>query len=336
MRRLTSPSAALLALFLLTPGGAHAQSDPRTAVSVVAGDAAFPFAVAAAEQFSLKRNQAMPVVEKLGSATAFALLCAGQGPRFPDAAVAERRMTRAEAGTCRRQAIALNEAVLGHQAVALGRVSAAVPGALTLRQIYLALARQVPVDGQLVDNPYRLWSDIDFSLPVAPIEIYGPPPGSPLRDAFVELVMEPAAAGFAQLRGWTPEQRARQAGALRNDGVFTELSEDEAETLQRLVRRSGALGIFSFNFLAAQGARLGPLAVDGVAPGAAAIAEGRYAPSRPLYLYAKPAQARDTPGLDGFLAEIRSPAAAGPGGYLVARGLVPLPGGTARLAPPGQ
>ncbi len=332
----------LLAASLLPAAvpAARAQADPREAVSVVSGTAAFPLAVAAAEQFSLKQTQAMPVVERLGSARAFQVFCAGQGPRFADAAVAERRMTQAELSACRRKNIAVNEAVIGHQAVVLGQLPGGAPVGLSLRQIFLALARQVPLEGRLVDNPYRLWSDIDFALPVAPIEVYGPPPGSPLRDAFVELVMEPAAAGLPELRGWTAEQRATLAGALRADGVFSELSEDEAETAQRLARKPGALGIFSFNFLERQGGRLNGLAVEGVNPRAAAIADGRYAPARPLYVYAKPGQAKDTPGLNGFLSEILGPAAAGPGGYLTVRGLVPQPagqgGGTAGIAPLGN
>ncbi|MEO3428481.1 substrate-binding domain-containing protein [Pelagibius sp. CAU 1746] len=331
---------AVLALPAAAPGPAQAQHDPREAVSVVSGTAAFPLAIAAAERFSLKSDQAMPVVERLGGARAFQAFCAGQGPRFADAAVTERRMTRAELGACQRKNIAVSETAIGHQAVALGQLPGRAPAGLSLRQIFLALARQVPLEGRLIDNPYRLWSDIDFALPVAPIEIYGPPPGSPLRDAFVELVMQPAAAALPELRGWTAEQRAALAGALRADGVFVELGEDEAETAEQLTRHPGALGIFSFNFLDRQGARLDALAVEGISPRAAAIADGRYPPARPLYVYAKPGQAKDTPGLDGFLAEIRGAAASGPGGYLTLRGLVPLPagqgGGTAGRVPSGN
>ncbi|WP_193367434.1 substrate-binding domain-containing protein [Pelagibius marinus] len=333
---LVGPLLAALTLPVAAPA-ARAQDDPREALSVVAGTAAFPLAVTAAEQFSAKTNQAMPVVERLGSSRALQAFCAGQGPRFADAAVAERRMTRAELSTCQRKNIAVTEAVFGHQAVVLGQLPGSAPAGLSLRQIFLALARQVPLEGKLVDNPYRLWSDIDFALPVAPIEVYGPPPGSPLRDAFIELVMEPAAASLPELRGWTAGQRAALAGALRADGVFTELGEDEAETAQRLAGKPGALGIFSFNFLERQGGRLNGLAVEGVNPRAAAIADGRYAPSRPLYLYAKPGQAKDSPGLNGYLAEVLGPAAAGPGGYLTTRGLVPLPAANAGgVAPPAN
>ena len=61
---------------------------------------------------------------------------------------------------------------------------------LTIKQLWLALAKQVPVDGKLVDNPYKNWSEIDPSLPNEKIEVLGPPPTSGTRDAFVELVMD--------------------------------------------------------------------------------------------------------------------------------------------------
>ena len=62
---------------------------------------------------------------------------------------------------------------------------------LTKKQIFLALAKQVPdEDGKLVANPYKMWNDIDPSLPAEKIEVLGPPPTSGTRDSFVELVME--------------------------------------------------------------------------------------------------------------------------------------------------
>ena len=67
---------------------------------------------------------------------------------------------------------------------------------LTKKQIFLALAKDVPVDGKLVPNPYKNWSDIDPSLPNAKIEVLGPPPTSGTRDAFVELAMEGGAKEF--------------------------------------------------------------------------------------------------------------------------------------------
>lgn len=181
-------------------------------------------------------------------------------------------------------------------------------------------------------NPYRLWSDIDFTLPVKPIEIYGPPPTSPLWRSFIELTMVPAANGLPELRNWSTAQRAALAGALREDGVYTMLEEDETSVATRLARRPESLGIVSFNFLAGQAGGLRGIAVDGVAPSPAALAGGSYPMARTLYLYVKQAQLTAAPGLRDYLAEFTGTAASGPGGYLTARGLVPLPPGARAAA----
>src|SRR3546814_4284397 len=61
-------------------------------------------------------------------------------------------------------------------------------------QLFLALASEVPQDGKVVANPYTKWSEIDSSLPDIEIQVFGPPPTSGTRDAFVELVMEEGCA----------------------------------------------------------------------------------------------------------------------------------------------
>ena len=328
LHRFAAPVSALLIIIFaaqahLQPAGA--QSEALTPISIVGSEAVFPLAVAAGERFSERSGNPMPVVERNGTARGFELFCTDAGPRHPDIATAERRMTRLELSACKRKRIAVSEVKIGFQGVALAQAQGSTPLGLSRRQVFLALARQVPIGGKLVTNPYRLWSDIDFALPVKPIAVFGPPPTSPLYDAFVELMMLSAANDFPELRGWSAEQRATLAGALRDDGVFTELGEDENTVAAQLARRPQALGIFSYNFLAAQDGVLRGVAIDGVAPRLAAIADGRYAPARPLYLYVKTAQTRVKPGLQGFLAEITGAAASGPGGYLTARGLVPLP-----------
>ena len=64
----------------------------------------------------------------------------------------------------------------------------------------LALAKEVPdKDGKLVANPYKMWNEIDPSLPAVKIEVLGPPPTSGTRDSFAELVMEAGALKFESL-----------------------------------------------------------------------------------------------------------------------------------------
>jgi phosphate transport system substrate-binding protein len=317
-RRAAASGLALLMLGAIAPGQAAGQVEARTPISVVGPASVFPFAVAAGERFSLATGNEMPVVEPVGAEAAVALFCAGNGARHPDIVLAAGRLERRDFGACGRGGVSMSELRLGYQAVALAQNPGPAPLFLTRQQLFLALAREVPLDGRLVANPYRLWSDIDFALPVKPIEILGPPPGSPLRDNLVALLMAPAAAQIPALRG-------RPADAFRSDGVFVELAENQAETRAQLARRPDAIGIFGFNYLAANAAGVHSVPIDGVPPSQASIADGSYALARPLQLYVKRAHATAIPGLMAYLDEMLSAAAGGPGGYLTARGLVPMP-----------
>lgn len=312
-----------MALLALALGPAPAAAGD--ALSIVGPAAVFPLTVAAAERFSAGSGAAMPLVERTGTEAGVALFCAGDGPRDPDIATAARRLSPAELGACSRQGIGVSELLLGYQSVVLAQGAGAPPLPLTRRQVFLALAREVPVNGQLAANPYRLWSDIDFGLPVRPILAAGPPPSSPLFDAFVELVLAPGAAEVPGLRGLSPTQRDALARRLRDDGAYAELDEDEAAMAARLRAEPGRLGVFSYNYLARNGAGLQVLALGGGTAGPATLADGSYPAARPIYLYVKRGSAGAPPALAGFLSEIVGEAAAGPEGYLAARGLVALP-----------
>ena len=321
--RLVSRAAAALRLAAVVPAlaaalPAAAQGTPREHLSIVGPAAVFPLAVAAGERFALDTGRAMPVVEPTGSERGIALFCAGEGARHPDILGAVRRLMRADLAACTTNGVGVSELLIGYQAVALAQNPGPAPLSLTRRQLFLALAREMPIDGRLAANPYRLWSDIDFTLPVKPIAVLGPPPGTPLRDAFVELVMAPATAELPALSGGAE-------GALRDDGVFVALGEDEGAVLAELARRPEAIGIFSFNHLALRGEGFLSVPLDGVAPSLATIADGRYSAARPVHLYVKRAHAEMIPGFKDYLAILLGEAAGSSAGFLTARGLVPLP-----------
>ncbi len=64
---------------------------------------------------------------------------------------------------------------------------------LTREQLFLAVAKTVPVNGRLVPNPYRRWKEVSPQLPDLPIIIYGPAPNHGTRDAFAALALVPLA-----------------------------------------------------------------------------------------------------------------------------------------------
>ena len=311
---------AALAGALLLATACSAAAAERERLQVVGSKVVFPLAVAAAEAFHLKTGRPTPVVEANGTGEGFALFCAGKGAEHPDIATAERRMTASEQQRCRSRGISVAEIKIGHRAVVVARSRRAPALALTRAQLFQALAAQVRIDGRPADNPYRLWSDIDFSLPVTPIAAFGPPPTSAQRGSFDRLVM--AAEGQGTDEGGVPG-----GIPLRRDGVFTELPADDPQSLSRLEANPQALGIFGFTFALQNSARLQAVAIDGVIPSAETIADGRYGLAEPLYIYVKREQIGAVPGLADYAAEISSEAASGDGGYLVRLGLVPLPPG---------
>jgi len=110
---------------------------------------------------------------------------------------------------------------------------------------------------------------------------------------------------------------------IRSDGAYVPSGEDDQRTAVQLIVNPGAIGIFGYGYLEREGARLRGIPIEGVVPDSATIASGRYAGSRPLFIYAKADQVDRVPGLRGFLAEYAG--AIGPNGYLVRRGLIPAP-----------
>jgi hypothetical protein len=83
----------------------------------------------------------------------------------------------------------VSEVLIGYDGLTIAVSRQGADLELTEDQIFQALAAEVEVDGQVVANPYTRWNEIDPSLPDTEITVFGPPPTSGTRDAFVELVM---------------------------------------------------------------------------------------------------------------------------------------------------
>src|SRR5690606_33630559 len=115
--------------------------------------------------------------------------------------------------------------VIGYDGIVLAASRRARPMSLTLPQVYLALAKNVPDPSGapgLVPNPYRTWADIDPSLPDTRIEVLGPPPTSGTRDAFLELAMEGGCDAFDLIAGLDEGERIVVCHTIREDGAFVE------------------------------------------------------------------------------------------------------------------
>ncbi len=304
------------------------QAEARDQIRIVGSSTVFPFATSVAETFGNKGAFKTPVVESTGSGGGLKLFCAGIGEQHPDITNASRRIKKSEVEKCAKAGITeITEVKVGFDGIVLANSKSTKPVELTKKQIFMALAKQVPVDGKLVDNPYKMWSDIDASLPNTKIEVLGPPPTSGTRDAFVELAMEGGAKGFDSLKALRKsDKKAFKAIAhsVREDGAYIEAGENDNLIVQKLVANPDAVGIFGFSFLDQNADKIQGGVIGGVEPTFENISAGDYGISRSLFFYVKNAHVGEVPGIKEFVAEFTSEDAFGEFGYLTEKGLIPL------------
>ena len=317
-------SLSIAALAAATIVAAQA-AEARDTIRIVGSSTVFPFATAVAENFGKTSSFPTPVVESTGSGGGLKLFCAGVGEEHPDITNASRRIKASEVETCGKNGITLTEVKVGFDGIVLANSKAAPAYELTKETIYLALAKQVPMDGKMVDNPYTMWNEIDAGLPARQIEVLGPPPTSGTRDAFVELVMEEACESFPTVEALEVDAKDVACSAMREDGKFIEAGENDNLIVQKLEANPDALGIFGFSFLDQNADKLQGSTIGGVEPTFDNIADGEYGVSRSLYFYVKKEHVGVIPGVKEFVVEFTSDRAWGPDGYLPEKGLIPLP-----------
>lgn len=325
---LIAASAAAVALMTVAAAPADAQQ-ARDQIRIVGSSTVFPFTTAVAEQFQRTGSFKAPIVESTGTGGGMRLFCGGVGVQHPDMTNASRRMTKGEFEQCKTNGVTdIIEIKVGYDGIVLATKKGSEKMDLTLRHVFLALARQVPVNGQLANNPYTRWNQIDASLPALDIEVIGPPPTSGTRDAFNELGMLAGCALVPEMRTLVADNaaRGRACQALREDGKFIEGGENDNLIVQRLTTgRPGTMGIFGYSFLEENIDKIEGKTIGGVAPAPEVIADGKYPLARDLYFYIKRAHVGVIPGIREFINEYTSARAMGENGYLEKKGLVVLP-----------
>jgi phosphate transport system substrate-binding protein len=306
-----------------------AQAEARDQIRIVGSSTVFPFSTVVAENFGKTTGFKTPVIESTGSGGGLKLFCQGVGTEHPDFTNASRRIKKSEVELCASNGVTdITEIKIGFDGIVLANSKAAETYQLSRKDIFLALAKEVPVDGKLVANPYTKWSEINPDLPDTEIEVLGPPPTSGTRDAFVELVMEVGAEEIPFLKDLakSDSKKFKQVfGSMREDGKFIEAGENDNLIVQKLEANPAALGIFGFSFLDQNADKVHGSVIEGNAPTFDAIADGSYPVSRSLFFYMKNAHVGVIPGMKEYVAEFTSDKAAGQEGYLTDKGLIPLP-----------
>jgi phosphate transport system substrate-binding protein len=311
-------AVALVAALAFGPMAGTVQAQERSQIRIVGSSTVFPFSSYVAEEFGETTEYDTPVVESTGSGGGHKLFGEGVGVNTPDITNSSRRMKVSEFENAQKSGVEkITEAVIGYDGIAVAQNSDADPIDLTLEQITLAVAKEVPQDGKLVPNPYTNWNQIDPSLPDREILIYGPPTTSGTRDAFEELCMEVASE---EIEGYGGAYTA-----IREDGPYVPAGENDNLIVQRLAQDEDAFGIFGYSFLAENQDKIQGATIAGVKPTPDNISSGDYPLSRSLYFYIKQAHIGVVPGLKEYVELFMSEKMIGPNGYLKGIGLVPLP-----------
>ena len=330
-----------------------ANAASRDHIEIVGSSTVYPFATVVAETFGKTTQFKTPKIESTGSGGGLKLFCSGVGVEHPDITNASRRIKKSEVDTCHKNGVdGIIEVKIGYDGIAIANSKAAPQFQLTRKDIYLALAKQVPgPDGKLIDNPNKTWKDVNPALPSTKIEVLGPPPTSGTRDAFADLVMGAGGKAFADLKALRkakgeekvkplmaklgiPESAYNKKGkkvfkavahAIREDGAYIEAGENDNLIVQKLEANPNALGVFGFSFLEQNADKVQGSQIEGVMPAFESIADGSYPVSRPLYFYVKKAHVNKVPGVKEYLDEFTSAKAWGDEGYLADKGLIPMP-----------
>lgn len=316
---------------VLSLTGVQALAQSRDYISIVGSSTVYPFTTVVAERFGKAYGVATPKVESTGTGGGMKLFCAGVGTSHPDLTGASRQIKASEFAQCQANGVTdVIEIQIGFDGIVVANSVKAKPLELTTKDIFLALAKEVP-DGdseKLIANPYKTWKQVNPALPDAHIEVLGPPPTSGTRDAFTELAMEGGCKSFAWIKKIKDSDEDRFKAichALREDGHFIEAGENDNLIVQKLDANPKALGIFGFSFLEQNSDKVQGSIINGVAPTFETIADKSYPVSRPLFVYAKKAHVGVVPNIQGFLGELTSEKAWGDEGYLTDKGLIPLP-----------
>lgn len=320
----------IAAAITLATASLSTQAMARDSIYIVGSSTVFPFSTAVAETFGRTQGFNTPKVESTGTGGGMKLFCTGVGVAHPDIANASRRMKASEFEQCQEAGVKeITEVKIGFDGIAIANAKSAKHFDLTLKDIYLALAKDIPNGkGGFIANPNKTWKDVNAALPDTKIEVLGPPPTSGTRDAFVELAMDGGCNTFPELKALKKSDEKKHKAVcqgIREDGAYIEAGENDNLIVQKLTTNKNALGIFGYSFLEQNEDKVRGSLINGVEPTYETIADASYPISRSLYFYVKNAHVATIPGIKQFVAEFTSDKAWGPEGYLADKGLIALP-----------
>ena len=298
----------------------------RDSLSLAGSSTVLPFARIIAEQLGKNPNFKTPVVESGGSSVGKKGVCDGVGTKFIDIGNASSRMKTKELAYCEKNGVKLTEIKVGYDGIVVANSKKGKVLNISKADLGKALTAKVAVNGKMVDNPYKKWSEINPSLPNVEIRVYGPPTTSGTRASYAEMVNE---KGYckkddkAKAALKAAGMKAKKCRAMRTDGAFIEAGEQDNLIVQKLNEDNTAYGIFGFSYLDQNSDTLQGAVISKTAPTFENIASNNYSVSRALYYYVKHQHIGVVPGIKEYMAEWTKHW--GDEGALSDAGMIPMP-----------
>ncbi len=298
----------------------------RDTLSLAGSSTVLPFARIIAEQLGKNPNFKTPVVESGGSSVGKKGVCDGVGTKFIDIGNASSRMKTKELAYCEKNGVKLTEIKVGYDGIVVANSKKGKVLNISKADLGKALTAKVAINGKMVDNPYKKWSEINPSLPNVEIRVYGPPTTSGTRASYAEMVNE---KGYckkddeAKAALKAAGMKAKKCRAMRTDGAFIEAGEQDNLIVQKLNEDITAYGIFGFSYLDQNSDTLQGAVISKTAPTFENIASNNYSVSRALYYYVKHQHIGVVPGIKEYMAEWTKHW--GDEGALSDAGMIPMP-----------
>ncbi|WFU09415.1 substrate-binding domain-containing protein [Rhizobium sp. CB3090] len=304
----------------------------RDQIQISGSSTVFPYAKIVAETFGETfTGFKTPVVESGGSGAGLKEFCKGVGTDSIDIANSSRPIKDSEVQACKAAGVAdIEQIKIGYDGIVFAFDKSNPDMKFVPADLYKALAAEVVVNGKLVPNPYKKWSEINPSLPGFEIAAYIPGEKHGTREVFEEKVLaagckEAGALDVIKATVSDPDQQTKKCIAVRKDGAAVDIDGDYPETLARIDANKHGVGVFGLYFYQNNADKLKVATVSGIVPSGETIANGTYPVSRPLFFYVKKAHLGVIPGLKEYVDFFTSDQMIGPDGPLAEYGLVPAP-----------
>jgi len=330
MKQLVRAGAIATAATLIA---APALAQSRDQIQIAGSSTVLPYAAIVAEAFGENFDFPTPVVASGGSSAGLQQFCEGVGLETIDIVNSSRPIRDGEIEACAANGVTdIIEVRFGYDGIVFAsQTDGPAYTAFTPAQWHAALAEEVPVDGAMVANPNTTWSQVDASLPDAPILAFVPGTKHGTREVFDEKVIlqgcedSGALEAITAINGGDEDAAEGACMKLRTDGASVDIDGDYTETLSRIQSDPNGIGVFGLAFYENNTNVLKVATMNGIAPSTETIASGEYPVSRPLFFYVKQAHLAELPGLKEYAEFFVSDQVAGPNGPLSAYGLVSDP-----------